>query len=94
MVQVQSLVTIYLGLSLAPPNSHSLSTSVLDVIPKDKQVKFPWKLWTLVPINLIVSKASYSSPHCASTCLLDFPTNIFSSALIYGVLFCSYKKSS
>lgn len=30
MVQVQSLITIYL--------------SVLDVTPNDKQVKFPWKL--------------------------------------------------
>lgn len=59
MVQVQSLITIYLGLSLAPPNSHSFSTSVLDITPNDKQVKFPWKLRIPVPTNLIVSKAYY-----------------------------------
>lgn len=53
MVQVQSLITIYLGLSLAPPNSHSFSTSVLDITPNDKQVK-------LIPLEVEDSSSHQS----------------------------------
>lgn len=58
MVQVQSLITIYLGLSLAPP----IVIPFLLLFGRNTQRqtgKIPWKLWTLVPTNLIVSKASY-----------------------------------